>query len=187
MFFSLSFDRSPGSYKVISVSSSGQSLWQAYRRTLNPRFRSKSSIRLMYNIARRGPASIAKSAYLPSGSGPYIRSIILRPLRPASPHISRLHPLPRHFSLSSETRQQNARAEAVRNEIADEVTAQRPPSDVQINQPTQYGPVTEFKQLRDRGMVCPTVVKTLTEDMGMETMTQVQSLTINETLKGVDV
>ena len=36
-------------------------------------------------------------------------------------------------------------------------------------------------------MVCPTVVKTLVEDMRLETMTQVQSLTINETLKGGDV
>lgn len=36
-------------------------------------------------------------------------------------------------------------------------------------------------------MVCPTVVNTLTQEMGLETMTQVQSLTINETLKGGDV
>lgn len=47
--------------------------------------------------------------------------------------------------------------------------------------------VTKFQQLADLNMVSPVVVKTLTADMGLETMTQVQSLTINETLKGIDV
>ncbi|KAG8528135.1 uncharacterized protein KY384_007051 [Bacidia gigantensis] len=48
------------------------------------------------------------------------------------------------------------------------------------------GPVTQFKELAERGMVCKTVVDTLTQDMGLESMTEVQSLTINETLKGTD-
>ena len=50
-----------------------------------------------------------------------------------------------------------------------------------------HGPITKFKELAERGLVCQTVVDTLTKDMGLETMTEVQSKTINETLKGIDV
>lgn len=53
--------------------------------------------------------------------------------------------------------------------------------------PKNGGLATKFQELADRGMVCKTVIKTLTQDMGLETMTQVQSMTINETLKGIDV
>lgn len=53
--------------------------------------------------------------------------------------------------------------------------------------PRNGGLVTKFQELADRGMVCKTVIKTLTQDMKLETMTQVQSMTINETLKGIDV
>ena len=49
------------------------------------------------------------------------------------------------------------------------------------------GLVTKFQELADRKMVSPTVVRTITQDMKLETMTQVQSMTINETLKGIDV
>ncbi|KAL8775724.1 MAG: hypothetical protein Q9209_000220 [Squamulea sp. 1 TL-2023] len=78
-------------------------------------------------------------------------------------------------------------AQITQDEIEDEVAAEQPPSDAQINQATRHGPVNRFKDLQERGMVCATVVKTLVEDMQLETMTQVQSLTINETLKGGDV
>ena len=64
---------------------------------------------------------------------------------------------------------------------------QRPPVDSRIDEAIQHGPVTKFKDLATRNMVCKTVVDTITRDMGLETMTQVQSLTINETLKGIDV
>lgn len=64
---------------------------------------------------------------------------------------------------------------------------EKPLSDSQSNAATEHGPVTKFQELADRGMVSPTVVKTLTQDMRLETMTQVQSLTINETLRGIDV
>jgi len=72
-------------------------------------------------------------------------------------------------------------------EIVDESNSQRPPSDAQIHEATRYGPVTSFNELSERGMVCNTVVNTITQGMGLETMTEVQSLTINETLKGIDV
>lgn len=68
-----------------------------------------------------------------------------------------------------------------------EVDAEEPPSDPRIDKATQHGPVTKFEDLGTRNMVCKTLVDTITRDMGLETMTQVQSLTINETLKGIDV
>ena len=49
------------------------------------------------------------------------------------------------------------------------------------------GTITKFTELKDRGLVCTTVVDTLTKSMGLTTMTEVQSKTINETLKGIDV
>lgn len=49
------------------------------------------------------------------------------------------------------------------------------------------GPVTEFKELAARGLVHPNVVNTITRQMRLTTMTDVQSRTINEALSGVDV
>lgn len=140
----------------------------------------------MLNAIRRGPASIVKSAH---SSFPAIctRSILSRPLsRGLYQTLSKPYLL-RQFSVSPFSKQGAAHAEAIENDIADEVTAQRPPSDAQINEAVRHGPVTKFKELGERRMVCPTVVRTLTEDMRLETMTQVQSLTINEILKGGDV
>jgi ATP-dependent RNA helicase MSS116, mitochondrial len=48
-------------------------------------------------------------------------------------------------------------------------------------------PITEFQQLADRGLIHPTVVRTITKSMRMTTMTEVQSKTINEALSGVDL
>lgn len=71
--------------------------------------------------------------------------------------------------------------------MGQEVYAEEPPSNDQINQATRHGPVTKFKDLAEQGLVSRTVVDTLTKDMGLETMTQVQSLTLNESLKGTDM
>lgn len=67
-------------------------------------------------------------------------------------------------------------------ETEEQAEAQPPPSDPQID-----GPVTMFEDLGARNMVCKTVVDTITQEMGLKTMTKVQSLTIDETLKGIDV
>ena len=143
--------------------------------------------RPMLTAVRRGSASITRLAYLPSPSPRSFRSIISpATYRLVVPTKSASH---RPFSFSSPAQQRAATAEAeyIEDEIADEASAQRPPSEAQINDSIQRGPIVKFKELGERGLVCPTVVRTLTNDMGMETMTQVQSLTINETLKGIDV
>lgn len=47
--------------------------------------------------------------------------------------------------------------------------------------------ITKFQDLADRGLVHSNVTNQITQGMGHETMTPVQSMTINETLKGTDV
>ncbi|QDS67820.1 hypothetical protein FKW77_007210 [Venturia effusa] len=49
------------------------------------------------------------------------------------------------------------------------------------------GPLTKFKDLETRGVIHENVVKALTEDMKLETMTEVQSATINTALEGTDI
>ncbi|SLM33719.1 atp-dependent rna helicase mss116 [Lasallia pustulata] len=80
-----------------------------------------------------------------------------------------------------------AQDEGIEGQIEADVNSQRPPSDEDVGVSASLEMVTKFQQLADLNMVSPVVVKTLTADMGLETMTQVQSLTINETLKGIDV
>ena len=80
-----------------------------------------------------------------------------------------------------------AEGEAVEGEIEQETFSQTPPSDEQISRAVEDGPVTKFKDLVERGMVCKTVVDTITKPMGLETMTEVQSMTIGQSLKGQDM
>jgi ATP-dependent RNA helicase MSS116 len=47
--------------------------------------------------------------------------------------------------------------------------------------------VTKFAELETRGLVDGNVIRALTVNMGLETMTEVQSATIHEALKGVDM
>jgi hypothetical protein len=49
------------------------------------------------------------------------------------------------------------------------------------------GPVTEFKELATRGLVHPNLINTITNQMKLTTMTDVQTRTINEALSGVDM
>ncbi|KAF7195916.1 ATP-dependent RNA helicase, mitochondrial [Pseudocercospora fuligena] len=48
-------------------------------------------------------------------------------------------------------------------------------------------PLTKFADLGSSGVLHDNVVRTLTKEMGLETMTEVQTKTINEALKGQDV
>ena len=80
-----------------------------------------------------------------------------------------------------------AEGQAVEGEVEQEVSSQTPPSDQQINGAVKHGPVTKFNDLVEHGMVCRTVVDTITKKMGLETMTEVQSMTISQSLKGQDM
>ncbi|KAB8238302.1 hypothetical protein ETB97_010871 [Aspergillus alliaceus] len=54
----------------------------------------------------------------------------------------------------------------------------------QTDQPER---LSDFKQLGDQGLVDPIIIRTITKNMGIKTMTDVQSMTIQETLKGNDM
>jgi ATP-dependent RNA helicase MSS116, mitochondrial len=49
------------------------------------------------------------------------------------------------------------------------------------------GPVTEFSELARRGLVHPNIINTITKQMRLTTMTDVQTRSINEALSGVDM
>lgn len=49
------------------------------------------------------------------------------------------------------------------------------------------GPITEFSDLATRGLVHPNIINTITKQMRLTTMTDVQTRTINEALLGTDV
>ena len=140
----------------------------------------------MFNAVRRGSSSLRISAASCSFPASWIRPSVSRLPFQKLPQPPRLL-LPRSFSQYAPLKQRTAEATAIEEDIEEEANAQRPLSDAAIDEATKHGPVTRFKELGERKMVCDTVVKTLIDDMKLETMTQVQSLTINETLKGGDV
>jgi ATP-dependent RNA helicase MSS116 len=51
----------------------------------------------------------------------------------------------------------------------------------------QNEPVTQFSELARLGLVHPNVINTITKQMRLTTMTDVQTRTINEALSGVDM
>ncbi|KAK7539735.1 putative DEAD box RNA helicase hela [Phyllosticta citribraziliensis] len=55
----------------------------------------------------------------------------------------------------------------------------------QSNQQTQR--ISRFDDLATHGLVHPNIIKSITGDMGLETMTEVQTASINEALRGDDV
>ena len=145
---------------------------------------------LVLNTLRRGPTPPAASSFSASLCSQCAR-INHRGARQSFQRIPYLV-IPRLFGTSSQWRRSATASaayeeEAVEGELEQEVHAEEPPSDSQINQATKHGPITKFKDLAERGLVCKTVVDTITHDMGLDTMTQVQSLTLNESLKGTDM
>jgi len=52
--------------------------------------------------------------------------------------------------------------------------------------PANAAVYTKFQELADNDLVNPNIIREITHGMGHETMTPVQTMTINETLKGRD-
>ena len=48
-------------------------------------------------------------------------------------------------------------------------------------------PLQKFSDLAEMGVVAPPIIKTITKDMGLDTMTEIQAATIQETVKGLDL
>jgi ATP-dependent RNA helicase MSS116 len=53
--------------------------------------------------------------------------------------------------------------------------------------PQEVPTLTQFKELVDHKLVHPNIVRAIVDDMGHHTMTDVQRLTIRDTLRGSDV
>jgi ATP-dependent RNA helicase MSS116 len=49
------------------------------------------------------------------------------------------------------------------------------------------GQITDFDQLATQGLVDTGIIRNITQGMGIKTMTEVQSRTVNEALKGSDM
>lgn len=47
--------------------------------------------------------------------------------------------------------------------------------------------ITEFADLKNKGLIDPSIIRNISQRMGLTTMTDVQSQTINQMLGGVDV
>lgn len=84
-------------------------------------------------------------------------------------------------------RKQHADTEALSAQVEQDIQADRPPTDSKIDRKLRMGATTRFGELAHNGLVNQRIIDTLTNKMNLDTMTQVQSLTINEALTGVDV
>lgn len=138
----------------------------------------------MFHALRRGPASIGRPFLFPSSSIRCIHSLTNRHRPSAVTRILAVSESTREYSATQRWAQL---AYAQRESPQDDFHNPPPASDSSTQAADQNGPVTKFKDLVTRGMVCRTLVDTVTGKMGLETMTHVQTLTINESLKGIDM
>ncbi|TKA82081.1 hypothetical protein B0A49_00234 [Cryomyces minteri] len=83
--------------------------------------------------------------------------------------------------------QSNAYAAAIEAEADYDSNHQVRPSKTTGDGAAAQSPITKFHELQSRGLVHQNVVRTITDEMKLETMTDVQTATINEALKGTDI
>lgn len=98
------------------------------------------------------------------------RSIIARPLRSSANTFRIQHTASSYRAFSSLPRQNAAAAAAE-------------PAPASSEEPL----ITKFRELQERNLVHSNVTKALLRDMNLENMTEVQSATITEALKGIDM
>lgn len=125
----------------------------------------------MFGAVRRCPATLARN----------LASVSTRTLRTPLTHNSSVLRIPLQSA-----RLQNVSFAGFHN------SATRWQQEAQEAQEAQQsieedGPVTEFKELATRGLVHPNLIRTITNQMKLTTMTDVQTRTINEALSGVDM
>ena len=140
----------------------------------------------MLSAVRRAPGSLARvlSSTSPASSlagrvGP--RTCIPTPFRHQTAFAARqLHSTPRWQRFGS------AAARIVENASAEAEDQNNEPSSLTAHD-TKKGHITTFQELVERHLVEPNLIRPITDDMRITTMTRVQSLTINHCLKGTDV
>jgi ATP-dependent RNA helicase MSS116 len=126
----------------------------------------------MFGALRRCPASLSKTLPVVARSSNILRTPLSLPSNVLRlPHqTSRLANASIAGFHHSAKWQQIAAVEAEAAEVKD-----------------QNGPITEFQELARQGLVHPNLINTITKNMRLTTMTDVQTRTINEALSGVDV
>lgn len=136
----------------------------------------------MFNVCKRGAASVSRIAtsatsialstvrrqsFLPTSAGELQRSIV--PSRLFSSSIV-------HSYAYNQAAEQRSR----RDDIA--------PAAAVVEGLGEDGQlITKFQDLADRGLVDSNIIQNIVNGMGHLNMTAVQTMTINETLKGTDV
>jgi ATP-dependent RNA helicase MSS116 len=73
------------------------------------------------------------------------------------------------------------------NQAAAIRSSQRFADDGSIEQPTSFKEITKFQELVEQDMVHPNIINEITKGMGHHTMTEVQTMTINQGLQGTDM
>ncbi|KAB2578956.1 ATP-dependent RNA helicase [Lasiodiplodia theobromae] len=116
---------------------------------------------------RRCPASLPRA--LSATTRFALRSTSIASPRAGLP--SRIAPLLSVRAFQSTVRQAGAQAAAATTATAD----------------ISASPITKFEELQERGIVHKNVIKAIVDDMGIHTMTDVQSATINQALQGTDL
>lgn len=141
----------------------------------------------MLSAVRRAPGSLTRVLSSTSTASCVVGRLIPKPSLPAryTPQIActarQLHSSPRW--------RRTAYAAASVEDDAPAETQERNdgPSRSKASQAANQGPITMFQELAERNLVDESLIRPITQDMNITTMTHVQSLTINQTLKGVDV
>ncbi|KAI9780966.1 MAG: hypothetical protein M1839_006405 [Geoglossum umbratile] len=84
---------------------------------------------------------------------------------------------------------QQAEASSLRQQESVEEDAQEhiPPPQTGVRGEAYHGPITSFQELADQQLINHDVIHTITKNMGLEAMTEVQSSTIRESLGGDDI
>ena len=124
----------------------------------------------MFGAIRRTPA-IGRLSRLPSSTAS-ARSISTLRIRPfTSPTALRALSIPSRALHQSRLVRQNA--SGAQAAVEDDIPAERPS--------------TKFQELGDNGLVDKHIISAITQGMNITTMTEVQAMTIPESLKGVDM
>ncbi|CZT01029.1 hypothetical protein WAI453_009490 [Rhynchosporium graminicola] len=139
----------------------------------------------MFSVCRRGPASICRvlrtapsTIRIPSAR-PSTLSLTLQ-------SSSRLPLEARLLHVSAQLRNWSAAAEQD-EDAGPDYGALETPREQDPKKIEKVHNVTKFQELIDHQMVHPNVVQEITRGMGHHTMTEVQSMTINEGLGGTDI
>jgi ATP-dependent RNA helicase MSS116, mitochondrial len=131
---------------------------------------------MMHSAWRRGNASIFKIVKnapifsIPTARNSTPRLVVL--------NVSRLAISSRFFHISPA---------AEHNGMAAAASEQRPLDAGDRTLPEAVPILSKFHELADHQLVHPNIIRAITEGMGHHTMTEVQKLTIRESLKGGDM